>query len=293
LRKQPHMMRYGCGVFLFAFVLAACGGGGGGGGTTPTTTTPQTTPTITPPTTTNASGTVVDDANGTPLSGVNVALEPWTAGATPLPSPQATTNASGGFTLNAVPDGHYLLVIGSNSPSDTTYTTVHDNVTLSGGNQTLVAPTLPAVHAYTPPTWETNGDYRISKLDATTELPCFQRFNSDRVSAGVSQLPLDEWSLESAHAVNADRNSASPTLAAVISSRNTSVSYGAPGTYTAACNYMADSSFPPAAGAYAQDTKLGWYGGSMLLSTSGTTYLGVMYAPYDPRVYADPGYPWP
>ena len=81
--------------------------------------------------TTNASGVVVDDASGSPLAGVPVKLMPWgPCGATPapssitpendgcptpLPSPQATTNAQGDFTLNGAPNGHYLLVIGTDS----------------------------------------------------------------------------------------------------------------------------------------------------------------------------------
>ncbi len=95
--------------------LAACGGGGGGGsspipagggGATPT---PVASPVTTPGSqTTNASGVVVNDANGSPLAGVPVKLMPWgPCGAvppaaqitpendgcpTPLPSPQATTN---------------------------------------------------------------------------------------------------------------------------------------------------------------------------------------------------------
>ena len=89
---------------------------------------------------------------------------------TPLPSPQATTNAQGQFSLGGVANGHYLLVIGADAvatvppgyttppgncggpcptpspvPGTPVQGTVHDNVTLTGGNQTLKAPTLPSV----------------------------------------------------------------------------------------------------------------------------------------------------
>ncbi len=118
---------------------------------------------------------------------------------TPLPSPQATTSSNGTFALNGAPNGHYLLIIGADAvatvppgyttppgncspnpcpaPTPVNFTvqaTVHDNVTLDGGSQTLQAPTLPAVPSgYTPPSWETNGDYRLATLNATTEMPCY------------------------------------------------------------------------------------------------------------------------
>ncbi|NNM93690.1 MAG: hypothetical protein HKL92_10145, partial [Candidatus Eremiobacteraeota bacterium] len=155
-------------TFASVALLVACGGGGGpspvpGGGSTPT---PVSSPGITPspvPPTTNASGVVVNDADGQPLAGVRVVLMPWApCGATPapasitpendgcptpLPSPQATTNPTGQFVLNGAPNGHYLLVIGTDSTNttDPVQATVHDNVTLSGGNQTLLAPVLPPV----------------------------------------------------------------------------------------------------------------------------------------------------
>ncbi|HVA29468.1 MAG TPA: hypothetical protein VNF68_14900, partial [Candidatus Baltobacteraceae bacterium] len=206
-----------CGIFLCA-ALAACGGGGAGAGGGPTpATNPPATATPTPiaaatSSTTNATGTLVNDANGSPLAGVTVKLMPWgPCGATPspsivitpendgcptpLPSPRATTAADGTFALNGAPNGKYLLVIGTDAvstpppgyapptcttncgtPSPAPFTataTVHDNVTLTGGNQGLKAPTLPAAPGITVPAWETNGDYRIATLDASTEMPCY------------------------------------------------------------------------------------------------------------------------
>ena len=195
---------------LVLAALAACGGGGGSNPPTPTATSVATASTT--PSTTNASGTVVDDGTGMPLAGVAVKLMPWAPCGptpqpatsitpendgcpTPLPSPQATTASNGTFTLNGALSGHYILVIGADTVSTppagyvppscatncgtptpapfTVQATVHDNVTLTGGNQTLLAPTLPAVPSgYTPPTWETNGDYRLATLDAAKEMPC-------------------------------------------------------------------------------------------------------------------------
>ncbi len=258
--------------------LAACGGGGGGGsspipagggGATPT---PVASPVTTPGSqTTNASGVVVNDANGSPLAGVPVKLMPWgPCGAvppaaqitpendgcpTPLPCPQATTNPQGQFVLNGAPNGHYLLVIGTDAvatplpgyspgpqPTPTTVpcptgqtppcyaapeptaapftvqATVHDNVTLTGGNQTLLAPSLPPVSAgYTPPVWETNGDYRLATLDKATEMPCLVAWQYERVQHGLAMSSVDEWSLENVRAVNAYFQTPNATTATLIS----------------------------------------------------------------------------
>ncbi|MHB8461430.1 MAG: hypothetical protein ACYDA1_02175, partial [Vulcanimicrobiaceae bacterium] len=120
--------------------LAACGGSTGTGGPPPTSApSPTATPVVTPtvgPLTTNATGTVLSDPAGTPMSGVRVVLMPWAPCGptpaptaitaendgcpTPLPSPQVTTAPNGTFALNGVPNGHYLLVIGSDSTADAT-----------------------------------------------------------------------------------------------------------------------------------------------------------------------------
>ena len=261
-------------------ILVACGCGGGGSNPVPTvsaTPTPIVSPVVTPtsvatpPTgTTNASGVVVNDANGSPLAGVPVKLMPWApCGATPppasmtpendgcptpLPSPQATTNPQGQFTLNGAPNGHYLLVIGTDTvatplpgyspgpvPTPTTIpcptgqsppcyappeptpapftvqATVHDNVTLTGGNQTLHAPTLPPVPAgYTPPVWETNGDYRLAMLNEATEMPCLVAWQYERTQYGLSMGSVDEWELENVRAVNAYAQTPNATTATLI-----------------------------------------------------------------------------
>ncbi len=199
-------MQRGCFYSLLLLCLVACGGAGGGSapggadGYTPPTATPVPTPTVTPSTVpatkTNASGVVVDDANGAPLAGVHVAVEPWVAGATPLPAPQATTLVDGTFTLDNVPNGQYLLIVGNDAPGDTAQTTVHDNVMMNGGPQALHAPTLPPVPTITPPAWETNGSYRLSAIDATTELPCIQAFNTERTNRALPEVVVDEWLME-------------------------------------------------------------------------------------------------
>ncbi len=148
---------------------------------------------------------------------------------TPLPSPQATTSSNGTFTLNGAPNGHYLLIIGADAvatvppgyttppgncspnpcpaPTPVSFTvqaTVHDNVTLTGGNQTLVAPTLPSVPSgYTPPSWETNGDYRLATLNATTEMPCYIAWQYQRGQHSLADAAVDEWLIENVRANNA------------------------------------------------------------------------------------------
>jgi hypothetical protein len=189
---------------------------------------------------TNASGTVVDDGTGLPLAGVTVKLMPWAPCGptpapatsitpendgcpTPLPSPQATTASNGTFALNGVPNGHYLLVIGADTvstppagyaPSTCTnacpaqtaapfavQATVHDNVTLIGGDQALSAPTLPQYQSVTYPAWETNGDYRLATLNETTEMPCYIGWQYERAQKLLAGSSVDEWLIENVRAV--------------------------------------------------------------------------------------------
>jgi hypothetical protein len=222
---------------VISAALAACGGGGSTGGSVPPAMN-ATTPTA-PPSLTNASGTVVDDGTGNPLGGVTVKLMPWAPCGptpqpatsitpendgcpTPLPSPQATTASNGTFTLNGVANGHYLLVIGTDtvstpppgySPSTcrtacpaqtaapfTTQATVHDSVTLTGGTQMLVAPTMPLYQSVTYPLWETNCDYRLATWNATTEMPCYIGWQYERAENNVAGSTVDEWLIENVRA---------------------------------------------------------------------------------------------
>lgn len=305
----------GLGALALVSVLAACGGGGGGGGgtVTPPTTQPTSTPTLSP-TLTNASGTVVDDGTGSPIAGARVVLMPWgPCGATPvpassvtpendgcptpLPAPQATTDASGRFTLNGAPNGHYLLVIGSDSTSTTgtVQATVHDNVTLNGGNQTLAAPTIPPLPTVTPKTWETNGDYRIATLDATAEVPCLQSWNQHRIAAGVAASTTDEWLIEQVRAVNAARagggipaNPVTVSGAHLLTTSN--VGYdGAGSCDSALINSGAFGGALPAS----TDPRTLWTGATVMqISPGGATQnLGVGEFPIDPRSFTDPNVP--
>ncbi len=315
---------------LYAFValamvggLVACGGGGGGstplpagGGASPT---PVSSPVSTPGSslTTNASGVVVNDANGSPLSGVRVVLMPWGNGPgtcgtppptaqitpendgcpTPLPSPQATTNASGQFTLNGAPNGHYLLVIGNDSTSDTdpVQATVHDNVTLTGGNQTLLAPTLPPVPTITPQPWETNGEYRLATLNPTTETPCFVDWQQERASNNLPAGSIDEWLLENVRATNMFHQSPNyynaPWPNNAFGSITTGNEWQEGGV---SCLSGVASSFAPGANAYAVNPQTLWFAGQYLPGTISSTTMESAEFPIDPRSFTDPNVPvWP
>ena len=290
------------GALALVTALAACGGGGGGGGSTaggggvvPPTASP--TPSPTPPATTNASGKLVDDASNTPLAGVNVKIEPWTSLATPLPAPQTTTAADGSFTLANVPNGHYLLVIGSDSSGDTTRPTIHDNVSLTGGNQTLKAPLLPAIPLITPAPAEQGGVYRLTTLDPVAEVPCFTAFNAQRAARSLPLVVEDEWLTENARAI-------------VVMHQNPAYVPGmtAPGnpfgilttgnTFSGGLSCAKDNiafAFGSAGFLYPVNPATQWFGGNFFAYNGGSTSaFSLTEFPVDPRTTVDPNVPiWP
>lgn len=309
--------------------LVACGGGGGGGGgsvTPPVGPTP--TSSSQPGATTNATLEVVNDSNGSPLAGERVVLMPFTTCgptpapgsitpendgcATPLPSPQATTNAQGVATLNGAPNGKYILVIGNDTVSTpppgytppncgaagtcpatpapfTVQTTVHDLVTLSGGNQTLQAPNIAALLEAqggsvpsTIPSWETNGDYRISTLDATKEMPCYIGWEYLRAQHGLAGSTPDEWLTEAErYPLEYTASTNNPALIAFITSAN-SVGYGGLSCYQDVL--AGNGAFSTSA---AVDPRAVWFGGGWeLYEKTGTTFyqgFGTAEYPIDPR----------
>ncbi|HTV92529.1 MAG TPA: carboxypeptidase-like regulatory domain-containing protein [Verrucomicrobiae bacterium] len=327
-------LRVSASAFGIIAALAACGGGGGSSAPPPTSTaTPTLMPTQTA-STTNASGTLVDDDNGAPIAGVAVKLMPWSPCGptpapatsitpendgcpTPLPSPQVTTGANGAFTLNGVPNGHYLLIIGADAvatvppgyttppgncspnpcaspspvPGTAMQATVHDNVTLTGGNQTLVAPTLPTVPAgYTAPAWETNGDYRLATLNASTEMPCLIAWQYERAQNSLAGSSVDEWLIENVRAINAYAAVAPPgSLSTPLTTGNDASTGGA------TCATQISSSFAVGASVYATDPRTAWFAGQYVPYNGGSTSAqGGAEFPIDPRSYTDPNHPtWP
>ena len=264
--------------------------------------------------TTNASGMVVDDANGSPLAGVPVKLMPWgPCGAvppaaqitpendgcpTPLPSPQATTNPQGQFTLNGAPNGHYLLVIGTDSTSDVdpVQATVHDNVTLTGGNQTLLAPTLPPVPTITPQPWETNGEYRLATLNPTSETPCFVDWQQERTTNGLPVGSIDEWLLENVRASNTYRQDPNYANAPWPGNPFGLLTTGNEGSGGTSCQTGIASMFVPGTvgGNYSYSPQTTWFAGQYVPYNSVHSSQQSAEFPIDPRAFVDPNVPnWP
>ncbi|MHB8392866.1 MAG: carboxypeptidase-like regulatory domain-containing protein, partial [Acidobacteriaceae bacterium] len=293
--------------------LAACGGSTGTGGPPPTSApSPTATPVVTPtvgPMTTNATGTVLSDPAGTPMSGVRVVLMPWAPCGptpapnsitaendgcpTPLPSPQVTTAPNGTFALNGVPNGHYLLVIGSDSTSDATTATIHDNITLTGGNQALVAPTLPAIPSYTVPAVETGGSYRLLALNAN-EVPCLTAWQTDRTAIGVFSGVEDEWLAEQVRDVNGwvQTGAGAGKTYNPLTIGNTNVSGGSAPCSSALFSppSILTTSFAP----YGNDPRTLWFAGTWSIYQGGLQASGIAEFPIDPRSFTDPNYPnWP
>jgi len=196
-----------------ALATTACGGGGGGS-QPPTGTSPVATPSSSPSTapssgasplaspspsgsSATASGTVVDFAANTPLAGVNVSLAAYTPGA-PATS-VATTNSAGVFTFSASP-GTYLLIIGSNSPTDTT-TTLHTKITLAAGTNALAFVVPPSEPNVTYTAAQSSGNFRLTALSGN-QLSCFTGANSGRTANALLPLIPDEALTEFAAALS-------------------------------------------------------------------------------------------
>ncbi len=202
-------------------LLSACGGGGGSstGGPLPGPTPCPSGYTGTAPncvasqSTTTAKGMLVDDVSGAPLAGVNVEVQPWISYPTPGPSPTpvavSTTAADGSFTVSQ-PNGTYMLVIGSDSPSDMTRPTIHDKIIL-GGQTILTAPTPAPIALVTPSAIQTSGKYRLSTIDTNTELPCITAFQNHRASLNLPKAVVDQWLVENVRTIFAHESNASYT----------------------------------------------------------------------------------
>ncbi len=240
---------------------------------------------------------------------------------TPLPSPQVTTAANGTFALNGVPSGHYLLVVGADAvatvppgyttppsscsgacptpspvPETPVQATVHDNITLTGISQTLVAPTLPSVPAgYTAPAWETNGDYRLATMNASTEMPCLIAWQYERAQNSLAGSSVDEWLLENARANNAYQQGLSAGITLYPISTGGSSSSG--GVACAGATVNPAFTLAPE-DAYATNARTLWFAGQYAVysANGGSDNEAAGYAefPIDPRSYSDPSHPtWP
>jgi hypothetical protein len=195
---------------LTASLLAACSGGGGGSNPTPVGSTPTPAPSVAASasphpspsagtgTQATATGTVVDYAANTPLSGVKVSISAYTAGS--AITQVATTTSTGTFSFTTAP-GTYYLVIGSDSPTDTT-TTLHTKITLAAGNNALTLPIPPAETDVTYTAAQLSGNFRLTALSGN-QLSCFTGQNAGRTSASLPQEIPEELMTE---AVTAEVN---------------------------------------------------------------------------------------
>lgn len=256
---------------------------------------------------TTAWGTLVDDPTDLPLPGYAVVLYPASPGCVVTgdddvrcPAPlaiHAHTSRRGKFVLAGVPNGAYLLVIGSDSPRDARRPTIHDLVTLVGGLQRIDAPVLVREPAAAPPppfqanlpavpvpTVEQTILFRLGDLGAgngNVALHCWQAFRRE------NDLPLgvaDEWLRENETAVD--------------EAANAYVAWGVP-AYTPLLSSAADGSpFPPCPGytdptqgAYANqealDPRTLWIGGVNVTAGSGAVSGLTEWKP-DPRSVNDP-----
>jgi hypothetical protein len=263
--------------------------------------------------TTSAFGYVYDDPSGKPLANVPVHLAPWTGcvrtSRFERECPQdlavhAFTNGRGKFELRGVPNGHYLLIVGSDDALDFVRATVHDQVWFTGGMQRLKAPTLPSQPRPTAPypspkpvaipAIERSGDYRLASIDSTLEFPCLSAFNHARAKRGLPAFVLDEWLLENVRAIESYVKTAKP------GGRRYDIEpifTGTSSTGGTACSQaLVDPAFQTAH-SLAVDPRSLWYGGKFLPAGSvgrrgrahGTQLFGI-----DPRAKTNPAYPpWP
>jgi len=194
-----------------------------------------------------------------------------------------------------VNERHYLLVIGTDSTNDTdpVQATVHDNVTLAGGNQTLLAPTLPAVPTITPQPWETNGEYRLATLNSTSETPCFVGWQQERAANGLAAGSIDEWLLENVRASNTYHQNPNYANAPWSGNAFGSITTGNEGGGGTNCQQDIVSLFPPTmlAGNYAVDPRTECFAGQYVPYYSVHSAQESTGFPIDPRSFTDPNVP--
>lgn len=181
------------------------------------------------------------------------------------------------------------------TPSPAPFTvqaTVHDDVTLTGGNQTLLAPTLPPVPTVTAPPWETNGEFRLATLDPTSEMPCYLDWQYERATNNLPEGSIDEWLLENVRATNAFLQSPNHYPAPWPGNPNGSITTG--GEWQeggVSCQSGIASSFVPGANTYAVDPRTEWFAGQFVPYNSVHSAQEIAEFPIDPRSFTDPNVP--
>ena len=272
---------------------------------------------------TTAWGIVVDDPSGKPLANIPVHLEPWERGCVrvtrhkarcPKPLPWHTkTDRHGKFVLAEVPSDDYLLVIGSDSPSDLTRPTIHDHILLTDGTQHLRVPTLPAIPCnqknykewcdgvqpspgltpYPRPEVEKSGKYRLATIEPKRERPCDREFNRQRVAHHLPQAVIDEWLTENSREWVGARaafrqHETFPPPAPLLTIDEVGDTGGV--TCEDMVHFFPNSTY---SGRAERDPRLNWVGGIWYRNGS-RVGVGIMQFPLDPRSVDDSNVgPWP
>jgi hypothetical protein len=264
---------------------------------------------------TTAFGFVYDDPSGKPLAGIPVRIAPWKGcievarkvRVCPADLPFHTfTNAKGRFELRDVPNGRYLLIVGTDNALDFTRATVHDDVTFNGGVQRLVAPTLPrqplatapfpSPHPVSVPPIERSGNYRLASIDQSLEFPCLSAANHERAARRFPAFVLDEWLTENVRAIAAYRKT---LVRGARVYRTEPIFSGTSVTGGTNCKAaLVEPAFTlNGAPQLAFDPRSLWYAGEFLPPrTPGQPGLahGIQLFGPDPRAYQNPAYPpWP
>jgi len=254
-------------------------------------------------------GLVVDDATATPLVNEPVSVYPWTQGCVTLSGgltascPAAlystVTSTSGQFSFSKVPNGDYLLVIGSNSPSDFTRATVHDHIKLTGGSYQQKAPVLPSIPYMKPrPASELSGDYRLLLLNAG-QASCLQGWQQWRASQSVPPSVGDEWLFENSRDVFAWlAHRLYSTPATMLTSGETQGDVDGPCSNVISALAVPTAQWQPSFGVFDwfTDPRTLWFG-AYYVQTAKCCHQFFEEYPIDPRSYPDPNpssvSPWP
>lgn len=262
----------------FGCAFAACGGGGGGSA---------------PPTggsgsqSVSGSGILVDHESGSPLPNEPVALASWSPGAAAIS--QGVTGSDGSFSVHASLPGEYLLVIGSDSATDTTRPTIHDAITLTSPSQTLVAPTMPAVPDETPNPIEQSGNFRLTTL-TSAEAGCLTYENQVRATYSYAPVVSDEWLTENNRMnwIYASEHASSGAAGSTLTNYN-----GGSGGQDD-CEDMI--TFDHSAGDSMASSGLSWYSGDAGQVVGGAAQESLEEGMFDPRgplPTPTPSSPWP
>jgi hypothetical protein len=261
---------------------------------------------VAPASRTTAYGYVLDDPSGSPLAAIAVKLYPWKSckvvSRQQLDCPKALrstqTADDGKFTLTNVPNGHYLLVIGSDSTSDFTRPTIHDSVQIRGGSQKLVAPTLPKVpkyegiHGYKPPAVEVSGKYRLVTMNPY-ETKCLGELDTWRAQHRLLSEVEDEWLSENTRALMHNylwaQVGKKSTLAAQVFSEGGKSAIDCTGSFVFAFNAHPKEIANP---------QQVWFGGNGTAFKPkvgpSPQYFSLLELPWDPRTGKTFGFnPWP